>query len=645
MLSSLCKSKVLGTLQSALLLAPAAIICPAPAFAQDPEEYLGERPERHAMVSHLEGTVIIRKWDDDEELTRGTPITEGDSIVESAGRGVIQFGDGTRLAFAERTRLEVATLFDDQGGKTTALFRLGLGRLRVATGPQSEAYFRIDTPSGSIILDDRCVVGVEVGNDRSLTIKVFSGNVAIRNKMDTASIGAGERLTIYSDNDRFNRTRSFNTYEMDSFDAWAENRMSLNRSESSQRLPTEIRYFANSLDGHGNWVNVVNVGWCWRPSIAVAGWRPYWRGHWGAYRGGMTWVSYDPFGFVTHHYGRWGWSPMYGWYWIPGVFYSPAWVAWNLIDGFFGWAPLGYYNRPIHWGYYGWNRDLWNVVHVRDIHARNLGNRTIGARDIGGRFPSGPTGNRSLTAPWKQGPLIVTRQEFKNPEQGQFRRALSREVSNERLAAYEKQAGRQLVVRRQAQPSNQPTDRPFEDQASRRALAERPVIRPGRPVESPRAEPRRGDGEGNDSNRLRGRTSDRRADSDEQPRREVQPGRRDENDESRREVRPSRRGDDDESRREVRPSRRSEDDESKRGEGRQDGPRQPRRADDQPPSRGSVGREDRSGPGSSDKGNQAPPSRNVAPPPSRSAAPPPKSSPPPPARTSPPPDRSRNLRR
>jgi len=626
MLSSLCNSQALRAIRSASLLAPAAIICPAPAFAQDPEEYLGERPERYAMVSHLEGSVIIRKWDDEEDLTKGTPIAEGDSIVESNGRGVIQFGDGTRLAFGERTRLEVASLFDDQDGKTTALFRLGIGRLRIATGPQSEAYFRIDTPSGSITLDGRCVVSVEVGSDRSLTIKVFSGNVAIRNKMDTTTIGAGERLTIYSDNDRFNRARSFNTYEMDSFDSWAESRMSLSRSESSQRLPSEIRYYANSLDGQGDWVNVVDVGWCWRPSIAVAGWRPYWRGHWGAYRGGMTWVSYDPFGYVTHHYGRWGWSPMYGWYWIPGVFYSPAWVAWNIVDGFFGWAPLGYYNRPIHWGHHGWNRDLWNVVHVRDVHARNLGSRTIGTSDMGNRFPSGPTGNRSLAAPWKQGPLIVTRHEFNNPEQGQFRRALSREVSNERLAAYERQAGRQLVVRRQAQPSSQSTERPFEDQASRRALAERPVIRPGgaRPTEPRRGEPR-DNGAGNDPNRTQGRTLGRRGDQDEQPKREVQPGRRS----------------DDESRRGVQPSRKSDDNDSRRGEGRQADSRQQRGENDAPPSRSTGSREER---GNSDKGSQAPPSRSTAPP-SRNTAPPSKSSPPPPTRTSPPPDRSRNLRR
>ncbi|MDR2561764.1 MAG: FecR domain-containing protein [Holophagales bacterium] len=627
MLSTMCKSQALRALKSISLLAPAAIICPAPAFAQDPDEYLGERPERYAMVSHLEGNVVIRKWDDDEELTKGTPISEGDAIVESNGRGVIQFGDGTRLAFAERTRFEVATLFDDQGGRTTALFRLSLGRLRIATGPQSEAFFRIDTPSGSVTMDGRCVVSIEVGNDRSLTIKVYSGNVAIRNKMDTATIGAGERLTIYSDNERFNRTRSFNTYELDSFDSWAENRMSLTRSESSQRLPTEIRYYANSLDGHGDWVNVVDVGWCWRPSIALAGWRPYWRGHWGAYRGGMTWVSYDPFGYVTHHYGRWGWSPMYGWYWIPGVFYSPAWVAWNIMDGLFGWAPLGYYNRPIYWGHHGWNRDLWNVVHVRNVHARNIYSHTMGAGDIGNRFHTAANGNRSLAATWRQGPLIVTRQEFKNPEPSQFRRALSREVSNERIAAYERQAGRQLVVRRQAQPNvrptgaGQPADRPFEDQASRRALADRPVVRPSnRPVEPRRSEPR-DNGTNSDPDRTQRRTLGRRADSDEQPKREVQQNRK---------------SNDDDSRREVRPSRRTNDDDSKRGEARQADSRQQQRGENNaPPSRGAGSREERNNSGSSDRGSQAPPSRSVAPPRNSS----------PPARTSPPPDRSRNLRR
>ncbi|MDR1841030.1 MAG: hypothetical protein LBQ86_03800 [Holophagales bacterium] len=52
----------------------------------------------------------------------------------------------------------------------------------------------------------------------------------------------------------------------------------------------------------------------------------------GRLQGGMTWVSYDPLGYVTHHYGRWGWSSIHGWYWIPGVFYSPAWVVWNMVE-------------------------------------------------------------------------------------------------------------------------------------------------------------------------------------------------------------------------------------------------------------------------------------------------------------------------
>ena len=69
---------------------------------------------------------------------------------------------------------------------------------------------------------------------------------------------------------------------------------------------------------------------------------------------GMTWISDDPWGYVTFHHGRWGWSSRWGWYWIPGVFYSPAWVAWNWSGGYCGWAPLGYWNAPCHWGYGAW---------------------------------------------------------------------------------------------------------------------------------------------------------------------------------------------------------------------------------------------------------------------------------------------------
>jgi len=622
------------SLRFASLIAPAAVICQAPGFAQEPDEYLGERPERYAMVRHVEGGVKIHKWDADEELTVGTPISEGD-IIESNGRGVIQLGDGTKISFGERTRFEVTTLFDDMDNRTQALFRLNYGRIRIAVGPQSGAYIRIDTLSGSIELGSRSDVSFDVGIDNSVRVKVFAGSVAFRNKMDEISIRAGERVTAYSDNERLDRVRPFNTYELDPFERWAEEYMTFRRSKSVEFVPSQIRYYADTLDGRGDWVQVVGIGWCWRPYVTIPGWRPYWRGYWGAYRGGMTWISYDPFGFVTHHYGRWGWTSGYGWYWIPGVYYSPAWVVWNMSGSFFGWAPMGFYNRPVYWGYNNWHHDLWNVVDVRHIRNRHIYNYTVWDRNLTSHFPT-YTANRSLTPAWRQGPLLVTRQEFNNPDPGQFRRALSREVSAERLRTYEQQAGRGLVRRdtpagtTTANAQRNANNRPFEDQSSRRLLAERPVLREGiTHYESQRESARTMPG----SNRERpDGTPDNRRGVTPDNRRDVTPG-----DTSRNPDTSNRRLD-------MREERRNE---SRQGQGRQDNATPPRRSSDSrelpqsntQPNRSYERREVQNT--ERRETSRAERERPASPPPSsptRSAAPPPQ-------RTEPPPDRSRNSRR
>ena len=477
-----------SALRLASFAALSALVCQVPCFGQE-DDYLGERPERNAMVRVVEGRVKIVKWDYEEELTVGMPVAEGD-VIQSDGRGVIQLGDGTRIAFGDRAKLDVATLFDYSDGGAQALFRLASGRARLSVGSQSGANIRIDTVYGSATLGARSNAYIEVGMDRSLNLRVFSGSVAFRNKVDAVSVMAGDCLTAFSDNDRLDRARPFNTYQLNSFEAWAERYLAPGQ-QVSRHVPREIRYYADSLDGYGDWVEIVDVGWCWRPRLTVAGWRPYWRGHWGPYRGGMTWVSYDPFGYVTHHYGRWGWNGVYGWYWIPGVYYSPAWVAWNIVDTLFGWAPLGYYNRPVYWGYNGWNHDCWIVVDYRHIHSRNIYNYSRWDNNIGKLFPAHQP-NRGLTPAWRQGPLVVTRNEFNRPDKGQLRAALSKDVSAQRLSAYEAQVGRQTIVRREKTTGGESNavageltakGRPFEDRTTRRAVEDRSVLREptGRP--------------------------------------------------------------------------------------------------------------------------------------------------------------------
>jgi len=55
---------------------------------------------------------------------------------------------------------------------------------------------------------------------------------------------------------------------------------------------------------------------------------------------GWFWDSDERFGWVTYHYGRWVNDRYYGWVWIPGTEWAPAWVSWRHGNGYTGWAPL-----------------------------------------------------------------------------------------------------------------------------------------------------------------------------------------------------------------------------------------------------------------------------------------------------------------
>ena len=63
-------------------------------------------------------------------------------------------------------------------------------------------------------------------------------------------------------------------------------------------------------------------------------------GHWVYSDAGWTWVSDEPWGWATYHYGRWVNLDGTGWCWVPGYTWAPAWVSWRYGDGYCGWAPL-----------------------------------------------------------------------------------------------------------------------------------------------------------------------------------------------------------------------------------------------------------------------------------------------------------------
>jgi len=55
---------------------------------------------------------------------------------------------------------------------------------------------------------------------------------------------------------------------------------------------------------------------------------------------GWIWISYEPWGWATYHYGRWVYDDYQGWIWIPGTTWAPTWVSWQQSPEYIGWSPL-----------------------------------------------------------------------------------------------------------------------------------------------------------------------------------------------------------------------------------------------------------------------------------------------------------------
>ncbi|MCA1828779.1 MAG: DUF6600 domain-containing protein [Myxococcales bacterium] len=105
-----------------------------------------------------------------------------------------------------------------------------------------------------------------------------------------------------------------------------------------QTQPTQ-QAFDQELAPYGHWVVTPEYGRVWVPSVS-GDWQPYSDGRWVDSPSGWTFVSYVPWGNVVFHYGRWGWGPRFGWYWVPGFQWAPAWVSWRWMNGYACWSPL-----------------------------------------------------------------------------------------------------------------------------------------------------------------------------------------------------------------------------------------------------------------------------------------------------------------
>lgn len=106
--------------------------------------------------------------------------------------------------------------------------------------------------------------------------------------------------------------------------------------------PDDVSYqtFYDQLSPYGQWIEDPQYGYVWMPD-AGADFKPYaTNGHWVYTDEGWAWDSDYPWGWAAFHYGRWFFRDGYGWMWVPGNDWAPAWVTWRNSDDYYGWAPM-----------------------------------------------------------------------------------------------------------------------------------------------------------------------------------------------------------------------------------------------------------------------------------------------------------------
>ncbi len=157
---------------------------------------------------------------------------------------------------------------------------------------------------------------------------------------------------------------------------------------TSRRAPAKsYEIFYDRLEQYGDWRETSDYGYVWQPREAQQSrsWRPYTEGHWVYTNAGWTWISNEPYGWATCHYGRWTRLRGLGWIWVPGDQWAPAWVAWRTSNDYVGWAPLppdAAFDRGVgihKWAdsYYDIGPDQYAFVPVRELGSPQIARAVV----------------------------------------------------------------------------------------------------------------------------------------------------------------------------------------------------------------------------------------------------------------------------
>jgi hypothetical protein len=322
----------------------AAIACFAataapPALSQGPEgDAQGIPAYSVARLKVLDGSVWVRTTADGEweEFETNSPIPPGSRIsVPASSEGEVQFHGGQFLLLTSGTDLEVREFREDR-----STFRIRSGEIRFDLTPDDFAPVTVRVPGGAWVQIPRpgkYWVVVDEANQTRLVVR--SGEATVVKEEGKFHVRGGEQATI-GEGVRVGR---FGEPEPPAPSPAPV------QPASEAPVPPSVTY---ELRDYGEWVNVPEYGYVWRPYVAT-GWTPYVYGRWvwiSPY--GWTWVSYEPWGWYPYRCGYWVTVPAFGWVWYPynaffsvsvGIGYGAPWRP------YYGYGGYPYYYRNAYY--------------------------------------------------------------------------------------------------------------------------------------------------------------------------------------------------------------------------------------------------------------------------------------------------------
>ena len=122
-------------------------------------------------------------------------------------------------------------------------------------------------------------------------------------------------------------------------------------SKSVAHVQVVSGYFYNGLTPYGSWIELDYGVVVWRPTVMRVDWAPYCDGRWIWTTDGWYWDSYEPFGYITYHYGRWYFDDYYGWLWYPDYEWAPLhpYAIFSISIGIH--FTTTYYTPYYHWNF------------------------------------------------------------------------------------------------------------------------------------------------------------------------------------------------------------------------------------------------------------------------------------------------------